>query len=136
MKKLMLSVLIVVALFAAMTGNANAGNRIEVQAMTVNGSTPTYTGSLAAGTTQYIVRNDGRIFLHFKKTGANACTVGIVTTLTVSGFALADVSVTVGPTTGDVMVGPFPPAVFNDSSGDVTFTVSEATSLSVAVMQL
>jgi hypothetical protein len=84
----------------------------------------------------YKVPNDGRIFLHFKKTGAGAATITITTPNTVDGLALADRTVNVPATTGDVCVGPFPRADYNDSQGRISFTASEATGLTCAVLRL
>lgn len=97
----------------------------------------TDTGSLSVAN-QYFVLNDGNVFLHFKKSGAGACTVTVVTPATVSGgLAVADPTYTVPATTGDVMVGPFPPETFNDpTTGKLQFTLSEITGLTVAVARL
>lgn len=99
------------------------------------GVAPTYTGSLSVANT-YIVRNSGRVFLHFKKTGAGANTTTVQTPKTVGGLAVADRTVNVPGTTGDVMVGPLSPDLYNDAIGDLRFTLSEITGLSVAVLEL
>lgn len=101
----------------------------------IAGITPSYTGSLSAANT-YLVRNSGKVFLHFKKTGAGDCTVTLQTPITVEGLAVEEPTVTVPATTGDKMIGPFSPAVFNDQNGDLKFTLSEITGLSVAVVEL
>jgi hypothetical protein len=82
--------------------------------------------------------NDGNVFLHFEKTGAGACTVTVITPGTVAGgIAVADPTYTVPATTGDVMVGPFPPDVFNDpATGLVSFTMSDVVGMSVAAFRL
>ena len=95
----------------------------------------TDTGSLSTSN-NYFFRNTGREFLHFKKTGAGACVVTIVTPKTVAGLAVADPTVSVPATTGDLMVGPFPPDTFNNPSGDVEFTLSEITGLTGACAAL
>jgi hypothetical protein len=82
--------------------------------------------------------NTGKEFLHFMKSGAGACTVTISTPGTVDGLAIADRTVTVAATTGDNMIGPFPPSNYN-TAGTATFagfTVSEVTGLTVAVIRL
>jgi hypothetical protein len=95
---------------------------------------PTYTGSLSISNS-YTVSNDGRMFLHFKKTGAGACTVTVTTPGSVFGVAIADVTFTVPATTGDVMFPLSPTALYNDqATGLVSFTCSEITGLSVAVL--
>ena len=83
-----------------------------------------------------LVRNNGKVFLHFKKTGAGACTVTFITQGTVDDQAIADRTVTVPATTGDIHVGPFPPDVYNDSVRDLRFTLSEVTGLTLAVAQM
>lgn len=93
------------------------------------------TGSLnTADTFQFL--NDGKTFLHFKKTGAGGCNVTLVTQPVVDGQAVADRVVNVPATTGDVMIGPFPRDTYNDSAGKVVFTISEATGLTVSVARL
>lgn len=97
------------------------------------GTTTTYTGSLSTSNT-YTVPNDGKVFLHFKKTAAVACTVTIVTPNTVSGLAIADQTVTVPASTGDVMVGKLSVDLFNDpTTGLLTFSLSDVAGLSVGV---
>lgn len=116
--------------------------RADISTMTVTQSSKsgvttarTSTG-LVASTRTYKFRNDGRTFLLFEKTGSGACTVTITTPGTVGGIAIADQTVTVPATTGDVTVGPFPVKLFNDSNGDVQFTVSDTAGLSMAVLRL
>src|SRR5512139_1133774 len=82
--------------------------------------------------------NTGKEFLHFMKSGAGACTVTISTPGTVDGLAIADRTVTVAATTGDIIIGPFPPATYN-TAGTATFagfTVSEVTGLTVAIVRM
>lgn len=99
------------------------------------GLEPDYESPLTT-TDTYQVPNNGRTFLHFKKSGAGDCTVTLVTPGKVDGLAIADRTVTVEATTGDVMVGPFPPSTYNDADGKMAFTLSEITGLSVAVLRL
>lgn len=109
--------------------------RLSPQTLADTGIIPAYTGSLAT-TNTYKVRNDGRTFLHVKKSGAGDCNVTIQTPKTVNGLAVAEQIVAVVATTGDKMIGPFPPSVYNDGLGDVNFTLSEITGLTVAVVSL
>jgi hypothetical protein len=132
-KKLMF----VAVLAAALAPKAWAYDQsLTVQPSSSSGITPTRTGSLLAGTTTYAFKNDGRTFLAFAKSGASDCTVTIVTPVTVGGVAVADVTVTVPASTGDKMVGPFPRSLFNDANGKVSFTMSNTTGLTVAVIKL
>lgn len=109
--------------------------RLSPEQILPSGLAATYTGSLDTGNT-YLVRNDGRIALHFKKSGAGACNVTIATPGTVGGNAIAERVVEVPATTGDRFIGPLPPHIYNDGSGDLSITVSEVTGLTVAVLRL
>jgi hypothetical protein len=100
-----------------------------------DGTTPTYTGSLSTSNT-YKVPHDDRTFVHFKKSGAGACTVTIQTPATLRGRAVAEATYTVPATTGDVMIGPFPADVFRQSDGTVNITLSEVTGLTMAALRI
>jgi len=112
------------------------------QAVSRTGITPSYT---AAGSSPLLntsdtfqFNNTGKEILHFKKSGASDCTVTIVTPETVDGLAVADRTLTVPASTGDKMIGPFPPEHYN-TPGTATFqgfTLSEVTGLSVAIIRL
>jgi hypothetical protein len=109
--------------------------RLSVEKATKNGLIATYNGSLSISDV-YLCRNTGRMFLHFKKSGAGDCDVTVTTPIQVSGLDVDELVVTIPATTGDKFLGPFPPHVFNDSSGDLKFTVDEVTGLTVAVVEL
>lgn len=95
-----------------------------------------YTGSLSTSNT-YTVACDAKTFLHFRKTGAGACVVTIVTPISIDGLAVTDRTVTVPATTGDVMIGRLTPDVYADPlTGLMTFSCSEITGLSVGVFRL
>ncbi len=98
------------------------------------GVTPTRTSMATADT--YIVRNGGNTLLAFIKTGAGEATITVQTPATLGGLAVAERTITVVATTGDVMAAGFAPAVYNDSSGDMRFTTNEETALTVAVIAL
>lgn len=93
----------------------------------------TYTGSLSAANT-YQVRNNGRVVLHLKKSAAVDCVVTIPTPGTKDGLAIADQTVTVPATTGDVFISGLVPALFNDSNGDLNITFSDVDGLTIAVL--
>jgi|CXWL01.1.fsa_nt_gi hypothetical protein len=109
--------------------------RVSVEQNLNSGLTATYTSSGLLTTNTYKVRNDGKVFIHFKKTGAGACTVTIVTPNTSQGLAISDRTVNVPATTGDVFVGPLPASLFNNSASDVEFTISDTVGLSFAVIR-
>lgn len=96
-------------------------------------TTTAYTGSLSTSNT-YTVPNDGRVLLHFKKSGAGACTVTLVTPITTDGLAVADATFSVPASTGDVMIRGLRAETYTDpSTGLLTFSLSEITGLSVGV---
>ena len=111
-----------------------ANVRLTPQAINSAGIVPTNNGSLSVSDT-YLVSNNGRVMLHFLKTGAGACTVTVTTPGTVDGLAVTDRTITVPATTGDRMHSKFSPDVYNDENGDLAFTLSEITGLTVAVIQ-
>jgi hypothetical protein len=117
-----------------------ANIRLSPQQMQASGVTPTYITSGASPllnvTDTFLVNNDGKVFLHFKKTGAGGCNVTIQTPGNVDGLAIADRVVVVPATVGDVMIGPFPPSVYNQpGTHDMYVTVSEVTGLSCAIIR-
>jgi len=84
----------------------------------------------------YIVRNNGRVLLHFVKTGAGAATITVVTPNTVGGLAIAEQTFVVPATTGNVWAGPFDPGIYNDASGDLDVSTSEDTAITVEAVQI
>lgn len=106
----------------------------EIQRAT--GTQMTYQAPTTTDT--YQVPNDGRTFLHVKKTGAGACTVTVVTPATVAGgLGVADATFSVAATTGDRMIGPFDPSVFNDpATGLMNVTFSDVVGLTFAAVRL
>src|SRR5258705_12726063 len=91
-----------------------------VQNIGVAGIDMTDNAGLVATTNNYTFSNDGNVFMHIKKSGAGSCTVTITTPNTVDGFAIADATVVVPASTGDMMIGPFRPETFNDANGKVS----------------
>src|SRR5438270_3590568 len=105
------------------------------QALSDAGIAPSY-GAVVSGNT-YTVADQKPFFLHFKNTNAGACTVTF-TEAAIGGQRKATTkTVNVPATTGDVMVGPFDPNVYVDKAnpGKVSFTVSLASGVTVAVVQ-
>lgn len=110
--------------------------RLTPEKVDDEGLAATYNGSLSAADT-YLVNNDGMVLLHFKKTGAGACTVTVQTPNTAGrGLAIAERTFSVPATTGDIFAGTFPVGLYNDSNDDLKFTLSEVTGLTVAVLRL
>lgn len=101
---------------------------------TSSGLTPSYAPGSATET--YLIPNNGRVFLHVKKTGAGDCTVTVPTPGTVDALAVTDYTATVVATTGDKMIGPFPMHHYNNAAGQISVTFSEVTDLTFAVIRL
>lgn len=115
---------------------------LNAQQIVRTGLAPTYTASGASPllntSDNFKFVNTGKEVLHVKKSGANACTVTIKTPGTIDGLAVAERTVVVPATTGDVMIGPFPPAIYNAPGTNLMegVTFSEITGLSAAVLKL
>lgn len=109
---------------------------ITPQVMSLSGVAPTYNAASSGGDT---FLNDGRTYAHFKNGAGSAITVTFdavadVTDNALGEFAPPDLVVTV-PAGGEKIVGNFPPARFNGSTGNVSMSYSSATSLTVAVIR-
>ncbi len=84
----------------------------------------------------YKARNNGRVLLHFVKTGAGNANITIITPKTVGGLAVAEQVFVVPATTGDVYAGPFPADIYNDVSGDLDASTDEDTGITVEAIQI
>ena len=105
------------------------------QTLTDVGVEATRNGSLSLAD-NYFFTNNGTTILNFIKSQTVNCVVTIVTVATVNGLAVADRTITVTASTGDIFVGPFPPAIYNNPSGNVEFTLATSIAgLDVAVVQ-
>ena len=80
--------------------------------------------------------NDGRIFLHVKNTNGASRDVTINSQNNCSQGFDHDIIVTVPATTGDKMIGPFPPGRFDDGSGFVQVTYESEAGVTVAAIRL
>lgn len=98
-----------------------------------NGLSATHTAP--SSTELSIPNNDGREFLDVKNTGVTL-TVTVQTPGNVGGLAVAEYVATISATTGDHMLGPFPPAIFNQSDGSVYVDISVSTTMTVACFRL
>jgi hypothetical protein len=108
---------------------------IAVEKVTRTGINLTDTGSLSTGNT-YVIRNSGKMVLHFKKTGSGVCSASIQTPSFVGGLAVAELTVNVPATSGDILIGPFPPGIFNDGSKDVRVTFDDVVGLTIAAFEV
>jgi hypothetical protein len=134
-KKMMcLGAALIAVTLAAVTVSADTVLTPQVASKAGISITPTNSGLVA--NVNYQFRNDGRTALLFTKSGAGACTVSVGAQATFGGLAVSSQTITVPATTGNVIAGPFPPAIFSDASGDVHFTMTDTVGLSVSVIKL
>ncbi len=98
------------------------------------GLTATYLSDILTPDTHQIA-NDGKVWLHAKKSGAGNAILTFVTPKTVGGLAVADPAITVVATTGDKFIGPFLPNLFNNKSGDLEFTIDDVVGFTLAILR-
>jgi len=112
--------------------------RITPQKILKSGIVPNNVAPLVlVGVSTYVVRNTGRMFLHFLKTSAVDANLIILTPVTVAGLTVQEVGLEVLATVGDKLIGPFPPSIFNDGLGDLRFTITDnIDGLSVAALEI
>jgi hypothetical protein len=99
--------------------------------------------TLGSASTADVFANDGATFLIFSNANASSRTLTIAANdADKPGFgtiAVPDTVVTLpgsGTNGGRAIVGPFPPDRFNNSSGQVSYTLDDATGMSVAAVKL
>jgi len=126
--------LIVAGLLAVIPALSMAATNLTVQTGSKAGVTPTR--MFISSTETWKFRNNGKTILLFEKTGAGNATVTITTPGSVGGLAIADQTVEVVASSGDKAVGPLPASLFNDSNGNVSFTLVNDTGITVALISL
>ena len=92
--------------------------------------TPTYTSSLSAADV-YIVPNDGRTKIHFKKGTGSASVVTFITPATYRGLAVADPTLTVAIST-EQFAGTFDPDLFGAT---LKFSLTNEANMSFAALR-
>jgi hypothetical protein len=112
--------------------------RIALNPETINSQTtrtPTFTAAIADG---HMAANDGLTVIRVKNTDAAPITVTVLIPATLAGIAAANGGRqhTVGATTGDVTIGPFPDAYTQSSDRRVWWNYSATTGVTVAVLQV
>lgn len=111
-----------------------ARTTLTVQQVTLAGLAPTY--AAATVTDGDAFANDGNVLVHVKNTNAATRTLTIQTPAKVAGVDVAEVTVTIPANTGDVMIGPFDPSIFNQADGKVYLDWSAVTNVTVAAIRL
>lgn len=105
---------------------------LTVQDTSLTGTAPTFVAVSASDT----FANDGKTVIEVKNANAAADTVGINSITACNQGFDHDAGASVPATTGDRIFGPFTPARFNDTNGQVTVTHSITASVTCAVYRL
>jgi hypothetical protein len=113
---------------------------VAIVALTVEqviraGLAATYNGSLDTADT-YQFANDGKVVLHAIKGGAGDAELTFGAPGLFYGMTFMEHVATVPASTGNLFLGPFPPQIFNDTAGLVSFTTSNVAGLTIAVLHL
>jgi hypothetical protein len=105
------------------------------QTIVRTGITPTFVAAAGAGDA---VLPSQDTYIEVKNAGGSPITVTIATPGSAApDLAIADVSVSVGATTGDKIIGPLPADLFADpTTGLAVITYSGVTSVTVAAFEL
>lgn len=109
---------------------------LTVQQVARPGLNPAYTAGNGSG--GHSIPNDGRVFIHVKNGSGAPINATLQTPVTVddqAALAVSDLVVAV-PASGERMIGPFPPALYNQSDGKVYLDFSAVTSVTVAALRL
>jgi hypothetical protein len=111
-----------------------ARTSLTVQDIDRTGLTPSFSAANADG---HEIDNDAilRTFLYVKNGGGGGITVTVVTSETRDGLAVADLTVSVGAG-ADSIIGPFPPAQYDQTDDTVDVDFSGVTSVTVAAFKL
>lgn len=102
--------------------------------ITIAGVAPTFAPADNGNGMSFV--NDGNTLLEVKNTGGGACTVTLTTPGKVGGIDIVDPTVIVPITTGDRIIGPFQPDIFNQAGGIVFVDFSTGTGVTVAVYHI
>ncbi len=103
---------------------------LTVQQIDLDGEAADYVACGAGGDE---FANNGKTYIHVKNTNAATRTVTVDSPrLCDQGFA-HDLAIIIPATTGDVKIGPFPTARFNDVNQKVQLTYSAVTNLTIGV---
>lgn len=100
-----------------------------------DGLLPTYRG-ISSTTEDFFIPNDGKVYLHFRKTSTGDSDITFNTYSTVDGLAVADHEIEVSANS-ERFVGPFPTTIYNNENGRMKFSVSGSIlNLVAAALQL
>jgi hypothetical protein len=106
---------------------------IAAQQISRLGITPAFATPNVAGN---MFLNDGKTVLEVKNGSASSINVTPNVAATVDGQAVTNPVIAVTATTGDKIIGPFPPGIYNQTDGKVYVDFSAITTVTIAVYQL
>lgn len=104
-----------------------AQTALTVQEIGHGGAAETFVAAAAAATGNKFPA-DGKTWLHVKNTGTQKI-LTISTPGTVDGLAVAERTITIPATTGDIMVPPMPPSQYAQADGQVYIDLDLATAV-------
>jgi len=108
------------------------GNAPATALTSGNSSAPSYAAATGGGDT-FVPDLD--TFVHIKNGSGGSITVTFVTPAVTQGLAIQDPAIVIAAGT-EAMVGPFPAALFANSSGVCSITYSGVTSLTIGVFSV
>jgi hypothetical protein len=92
--------------------------------------------TLGAAATTDTVAPDDRGFLWYKSTQGTTEVITVVVPGTSFGLALTDITVTIGATTGEEMIGPLVQSLADPATGLITITIADVTGITVAAVRV
>lgn len=104
---------------------------VAVQRVAETGTIPAYAAATVTDGDAFL--NDGKTIIHVLNGGVQT-TVTIQTPALVDGLAIADRAVVVVADTGNKMIGPFEPGLYNQTDGKVYLDWSSVASVTFAVI--
>lgn len=105
---------------------------LSVEQVVISGLAPTQ-NSADAGGDDFL--NNGNIILRVENGSGVSINVTITSPASVQGLAVEDPVIAVAAGAAK-FIGPFPPSLFNDSTGKVAVDYSAATSVTVEVLEI
>jgi hypothetical protein len=97
-----------------------------------------YTGVLpthSAATTSDTVPWDEHGYLWYKSTQGTTEVITVVVPGSLFGIAITDITVTIGATTGEEVIGPLVQSLADPNTGLVTVTIADVTGITVAAVR-
>lgn len=110
---------------------------LPVQDVTLAGLTPSFTAPTQAGAGGgWAFPNTGDQVIRIKNAAGSPVIATLLTPATIGGIAIADPTVSIPATTGDVTIGPFDPSLFNQADGTVIVEIASTTSVTAAAVRV